>query len=399
MPFYDEWTMFDKGGLSSTFDLKWLFTLHNENFILTTKLLFWFFYLFNHWDIYTNLLFNFLFFISIVLFFCFLIEKYYIIPSGFLFILFSCILLWENHSWAICAHWHFVIFFFLLALLFLLLPPKYSWFSVIWITLSLFSYGIGIAFSLAYAGLSLYLYQVRKKMHYFILFTVVSLLSVLWFILIWSSHPTENTVLTMPFEPAFWNYFLNLFSLGFGFLQKEFLIGLVYLCFTLALFYFSFQKFKTSKERELLMVVFFFFMGLLGAISLISAGRAKIESVLKTTRYAEITLFFLCVAYILLFKLVQSGQKRVYFGIFILTLVGLFYPFRKHFRFDIAYLGNFYQKRLLKECVKNYYQANDFSKCKDFEYFLTKEGFERAKNLNLSFYQKISKELQIENPK
>lgn len=387
VPYHDEWNFFDTNGLDTSLNWSWLFSFHNEHIITTTKLFTFLLYKLNQWDVRIHQIINFGIYIFTASTICYLIESRQKVPSGILFIILSSIIPWENHSWGFQVQFHFFVLFTFLG--FYSLDSKYFYFSPIAMILSILSISAGVLFGfgyILYAGYLAYLYRERRVQYGFI----IGLIALILISYLYSQPSLVGVPKTLPNELLFWNFYSNLVSLAFGFAWiKNNFYGYLYMVLItgIVLAYFHHCFWYERDEFNHSILTFFLLFSTTLTLAGITFSRAKMPSFFKTGRYAEVSILLLITSWIFIYKFIERKSLQKY--LYIPALLIFFYPYRDDYRIDLVYIPQHYERKLLVDCMKKYYQTN-ILKCEDnFKDFVTRERLDRIKTLNLSIYREF----------
>lgn len=227
VPFWDEWDQLS--GLSSRLDLSWLWSLHNEHRIVTTRFLIWLLYHFDGWNLITGLWVNYAVYLVIPAL-IFMIARqdsnggqWALVP--FLIFFFSNAGV-ENDVWGFQIQWRFFVVFLLLAVL-LLFDEKQRWVAilagVLCLVLSMVSLASGIPAAVAligvYAGFRVYRMcaglPIGRELRGLALPGLLVAGAVAVWLIGWHKNP-GHPPLVLPTHRLFWVHFLSQISLVTG---------------------------------------------------------------------------------------------------------------------------------------------------------------------------------------
>jgi len=404
LPFWDEWEMLNPNGLSRHLDLGWLFRQHTDHRIVLTKLQIWILYHLNGWDLRTQQGINFFVFGGLIATLFKVCQKtaptmpFWVLSPFLLFCLSP--LPSESHAWAFESQFHFMLLFIFWTMHFLFSPtqnPKIQVLALSCLVLAMFSISGGITAALG--GLSVYavyslLRGVRKNTlrQEFIRLSIVLLFftaaGVSW--LIGFQRPVNLPPKMLFHKAAFWDFFFNLISFGFGFEWQFWPLG--FFCFLLVGLPFGLLFLRALRAKKDPIDSSWSYLSvtscLLMILLTITIGRAAWGvGTSKTVRYAEFAVLLLPLTAAAWWNLLKTRivlRNGILITLFLVAMIGLsdnwsFEPYRKVQR----------SQRQGVECVKAFYLSGGGADCtvtsnKNLTPFLI-----RAKELNLSFYRKI----------
>ncbi len=398
IPFQDEWKYFEPWHpmcFPETLSLKWLLTRNNEHHLFFTHLMSW-----------INLkLFGMNFTIQKIinyLIFGFLLalinrlknqlvghDKFIYFPVFLIFTLSPIVA--ENHTWAFQTPFHFVLIFFILLvtqLSFNDLSVKRSATILLISNMAMYSLASGVVFSaVCILFRSIYLSEAEEtisaklsyRLHILLLLTVIGLSVILWFLGYHKPDAALNR--TWPSELAFWDYFLNLLSFGFGFSSMNIVPGIFLSVFTLLPVVLMLVDKKTRTRPEVISISAAI-TGLITVLLIISFGRAGLGEP-KTSRYAEFAIFIIPFVSIAWWLLLEKSKWRAHvLGVFWLVCSGSFYNSWDEWSEDKYHYAHQADSETL-ECVERYYSGNGDGKCQGF--WMEPEDLDFARKLNVHF--------------
>ena len=231
LPFWDDWAAFDGDHHPASVDAAWLFARHNEHRMATLKLFIWAQFQMNGWNVRTHLLLAFLIYglCVVVLTWCcsrWMQAAPWLMPCFVPFLLTP--LSWFNHFMAFTASVHIWLLFFLVGV-YLLFAVRQRWLWLLLgclsLVLAIYTWAAGfvtalivlIAFSIFKAIRARRTSDITRRLELFQL--VISLLIVGAALLVWLQgyqKPRRHPPLTLPYKPAFWDFFLNVVASGLG---------------------------------------------------------------------------------------------------------------------------------------------------------------------------------------
>lgn len=396
IPFKDEWVYLKPGHplcLPENMNLNWLFSRISEHTIVMTNLLTWINFKLFGLDFYKQKIINYLLFT--VLLVALLRLKNRIIGKAsfrmfpaYLFFLLSPIAV-ENHTWGFQSQIHLVLLFFVLLLIYMqsnLLTAGKTIFFVTVAILAVYSFAAGVILALVcliFRNLQIISSITTEKierrtglLHAAISTVIIGVVIAAWFA--GYQKPDYIPPGTWPTEAAFWDYYLNMLSFGFGVDSQNLLPGVFFLLFSIfpiAVFLYD----KKSRLNPDLLSISAAIIAILAVLASISFGRASLGGA-KTSRYAEISFLlipFVSMAWWLLLK--NSPAKNIALS---LLWLACFCSYLDNWS-PALYLEVFQADRSVQDCVSNYYRFGSDAVCQ--EYWITPAHLERAKQLKIHF--------------
>ncbi len=437
LPYWDEWESLRTGALNHTLSLSWLFRFHNEHCIVLTKLLTWILFQTCDWNFPVALVINYLIFVTLVLtlltfqpkasreervqflwFFPFLFSM---VPS-------------DNHASHFQSQFHFMILFTLLAarLLFRAQPTHVTFGAgIACAVVAIFSMAGGVPAALtligvfwlrqllllpeteAAAGIAAGItrseqraFQGKKSWIAGALLSVSLLLA----IGVWRQGyhaPAAHPAFLYPNSWQFYEFLLNSVAYGFGVGRISTLRGafcLAWILIPLAL------NLKNAKQRQnpdtwALLGASLALLAMIGAITM---GRgAGGPSQAKAPRYGEIALFLMPLSLLAwkqwLRSFTPSVRRRFMAGAWALLALSFSHQYRFSYYQELES-----RKKEAIPCILNYYEQSASGASTHSDGFCPQvypapleECLERARELNVSFYQelKLHHSLQLWEPK
>jgi len=208
--------------------------------------------------------------------------------------------------------------------------------------------------------------------------TIVGGASVLWFK---GYHkPLHHPPLALPTTPQFWDFFLNVTSLGFGFNAVHMLPGILCLVLVLTPLVILLMN-RETRARTSSWQVIAGTVAILVSLAAISLGRGNLGGP-KAPRYAEIAGLLIPLSVCAWWRAIRDGRRRVV--ILSLVWVILFVAHRDNWRFDI-YREQEMVRRAGLDCIRSYYEGEGEPVCP--EVFPRPMGgfLDRARGLELNF--------------
>jgi hypothetical protein len=404
VPFLDDWHLLRKDGLPAGFSLSWLFAFHNEHRIVPTKLIYLLSLHATGLDLRILQLLNFALYGLLLLFVAWFAKR--IEPQlpvwvlfGFLIFLLSPFIN-ENHLWAFQSSFHLSLLFFLAAVYFLFCREQRA--------RSLLA-GAGLAILCCYSlasgmasGLVLLLmFSLFKLSRLFsapdraqrwrelgqLSLVVVPLLAAqaLWFV--GFQRPGSHPSLALPYTLSFWKSLAGLVSLGFGFSTARAGRDAFYFLLVLAPLVGGLWRAR-GRMPVSLWAISTVILGLIGCLSSIAVGRANMGPGGRFHRYGEMSMMLIPFS-VLAWSFFLKDKARLKTVMLVSLWLFCAFGFRHSWSLFSVY-GRIAQARSEGiECLKNYYEHGGEAVCpRSYPYPLA-EPLEAAKDLNLSFYQKI----------
>jgi hypothetical protein len=417
VPFWDGWENLRPGGLSSELNLSWIFTAHNVHIIVPTRIETWMLYRLNHWDIEFNLWLNFFIWGSLVLMTFLVMRRFSGGLSTSLLLLFTAFQLsaisWENHGWAFQSQFHWCLLFLMMSL-YLLFDPKQRGFSLSLgstsLVFCLFSFGAGIAgsFGLMFGFLA---YRVARSYSLDIsvrrqerIQTLTALCIYLGGVFLWAALMSNVDVpsgpLAFPYHARFWKFFLRLASVGYGFHESSWpfvqlvaihrhlhlLVDLLLIALLVLPGFLLARRFRKVNVQEF--ATLSGMLAVLGMLAAISMGRANFILTAQNSRYSEIAVLLVPFGMLAWQHALTQRPRLRTASFWILTSICLvgFYdnwdyrtPYRDWSTGRIRGVGR----------VVNYYEKGGSSRIPMLYLWDLRPMLERAKDLEVSFYQRL----------
>lgn len=367
IPYRDSWQLI----AGDSFKLSWLLRPHNEHFIFLSKLQVLLFYKLSFWNVELQLWSN-LFIYVLALFALFSLFKDKVLIA---LVFGLCNLNWENLSWEFQSCFHFFILFSVLTVIGI---KNKNYFLAILSNLCLvLSFSAGVGAALVFSFISL---RSNKKLALFLFLPC----------LLYVFNGKSGAALVLPNDQRFWDFFLNLVSLGFGFETYSWILGLS--CLALVTtpidFHKIFSKDENRKEFSAASVLALAILASLAIIAMGRAGNADLNIWSKGSRYFEIASLLVPCGLVLwtefLAKYLSEKNSIIWGYVFlILPLIGTY----NNWDYSI-YSWIAQQKTIGRECVRNYAQGNHANSeifCKTLWAGESSKQIAIAKELKLSF--------------
>jgi len=307
---------------------------------------------------------------------------------AFIFFLLSPIAV-ENHSWAFQSQIHFVLLFFVLMLAHMhenVFSSKETAIFLAASCLALYSFAAGALFvltCLAFRNLQTISLltadkaERQKRVRNAVTCTLImGGVSALWFL--GYEKPDFLPPRTWPNEIAFWDYFLNTLSFGFGVDSLNLYIGIIFLILVIAPLCFFVADHKKYLKPDVLCIS----AGIIAVIAVImsvSFGRANIGYP-KTSRYVEISFMLIPFTAMAWWLLLRNSpfQKALLFFLWMACFIGYLDNWT-----PAQYLEAYNADRYTLDCVTNYYTAGGDAACQD--HYITPAHLEYARKLKVNF--------------
>lgn len=323
VPFMDEWDFFWPQGLSRELSWAWLFSFHNEHRIVPTRLLAWLNLNLVGLDFALQKALNHL------LFGCLLIAivrfKNRVAGPGdflgfpaFLAFLFSSLAV-ENHLWAFQSQFHLVLLFSVLAVPYACAEKRSAGGTTafcLYLVLAMYTISAGVVLAAVYLACAAIFTAAHVARHPVdrragVRFVVIgAVVIVVGIVLNRAGYgPAGWTPPRIyPFEALFWEHFLNIVSLGFGFQQLSLGVGVACLALTIAPLA-MLLRCRETRWRQSTWQLVTGILGILAMLATISVGRAYFAAP-KTSRYAEVGFMLVPYASLAWWLALRPGRVR-----------------------------------------------------------------------------------------
>ena len=409
VPFWDEWEYLRANEFPAGFRWAWLWEQHNEHRIVTTKLWTLAFLHLTNWNLVGMQIANFLVYLLGVASFIPLGRRLVPTVPAWVWGAFALFLLsprvHENHLWAFQSQFHFVWMFTGLAaaLIFTAQPScRRTLLGALAATLAALSLSGGVVAIVAlmtcysvfrvgraWSGPKSGRWRELGDLGLFVLPTLAV-------IALWLSDyvkPAGHPPVTLPHEAAFWAYFVNIVSHGFGFDSTSLTIGAACTALVAAplLLLILRDRGRFDPAMATLVAMVAAATAVLASITMGRAGFGQLGQA-KSSRYAELAglLLPLCA---LAWALVLADKPRLRAG----ALTGLWLLCLAAFVPSWNYVahGQGEQARRLAgvACAKDYYEGRKpDGNCPTIYPAPIPERLDAARSLNLSFYRHLSRQ-------
>jgi len=421
VPWWDEWEMFTPGALPAGLSWNWLVARHNEHLIATSKFLVWLLYHLNGWNVAFHIILNFLIYSAILVWlfrFAKMATPKLALPTLAWFVVFLLSTLpQENHFFAFQTCFHFVLLSFFLTVELLFFGPATltrTAFGALSGVFCVFSMSVGPGMM----GVLLPIYLVRlwiaretrgtsgasaRFIDSRFLRSAIVVLPIAASVLYWylSLPPKDHSLMTPPWRPEFWNFFLNHVSSGFAFGSMSLVWGVICLSVVLVPVVGPFVRAvrkrtaPTATDWALLVLT----GGLLACSALIALGRARyiaeVFNAPKASRYSELSIFLIPFAVMAWANFLGARAREL--KVLLVTLwVFCFFPFADLWKFKV-YRNKSREHVAGTQCLRDYYLNGGSGNCP----YLYPNGpiavhLENARKLNASFYRRYGR--PRENP-
>lgn len=395
VPILDEWFLFEKDGLILGWSSKFLFAFQNEHRLLITRIFYWLNYQIFDLNFKYQIIFDVFLFAAMVAMSYWLIVRKNGLQGNLAALLglgvFAANLPYEIHSWAVLSNMAVVMMALLVGTYLLFYSKKSLVLGLACLLFFLAIYSFAGAMSAVvvilffYVAASILEWRPRRVIQSLVVAAAMALAIGLWFLGYQKNpgHPPYQ----MPWSAAFWDYFIELTSLGFGYTQPNRWIS--WLCLFLvvlslgAALYRS-RRFKQDSSAVLFLSVFC--LGILAMMASISLGRAGFGVFqAKSSRYSLLPMFLpmLSVAF---FSFVP--KLRILGS----TVIGLVVVFGIWDNFSMEQYYKIRSDRLQgRYCLKKLYfrpETNPAGVCTKITIPVDlKEPLERAGKLGVNFIQ------------
>ncbi len=303
VPHMDEWNFFFAKYLSTDFSLRWLFSLHNEHRIVLTKLYTVLLFHLNRYDISVQIILNFLFFLVLIISFIYALRKTIQIPLNLLWIM--CIPLlspmaYENHLWGFQSQFHFFLFSLFWSSYLFLKSQETRHSNLFYLLgavisgLGIYSFSLGVICAIVVCIIFLckqYLTAERgKEIWVRPAIAMIPIVAILLWLIGFHKNPGHPDIV-FPWSIRFYNFYINIISLGFGITGVSLFKSLLSTFFVIGVTMLGMTKLRNRSEHRLWVPVTIN-LSLLLALAFITMGRTGFDiGHAKSSRYAEISLF------------------------------------------------------------------------------------------------------------
>jgi hypothetical protein len=404
----DEWESFGSNQLPAGLSLAGLFAQHNEHRLVTTRLLVWFQYHLNGWNLKLHHLLNFVIYGFILITSGWFAKEAAPEIHGWLILSFMIFLLspinWFNHFMGYQTNVHLWLFCFLESVFFLFSETQ-RWLDLIIgsgaAVLSTYSMAGGVASSLVLVVMyGLFnVFRMRssresrgKARRFTQLIFVAGFLGatiLLWLVNYRTLPYTPPPAL--PYEWKFWGHFLNLVAFGFGVDRLASIPGAFYLFIILTpiLAIIRINKFNLSIGQWR---VFVSTLGVLAVLASVSCGRAGFGiDQAKQSRYFEFGMLLIPLSVVNWAFLIQ-GRHRLKVAVMAGLWMFCFLGFRNNWNDFQNYKLEAAQRKVGLKCLRAYYEGTGDGYCPTiYPVPIPTTLLENAKALNVSFFRKMTR--------
>lgn len=369
IPYMDEWELFRENSFLFNPSLTSLFEQHNEHKLVIPKL-FFYVYMLLGFNIKNLQIFNFLYFILLVVTYFKFSNLFsnklllFIITLGLL-----SPLNFENHFWPFQIQWHLVLLFIIVSC-HTIQKEKKNYLDLILAAvlpfLTIFSLGSGLVASFILLIFVLFnlLKEIKKKNVISLVFNLLYSLSTLFSVFLYLnsySKPQNHPNLVFPYKFEFWQHFMSILSLGIGnFENTSTYLGILVLLYSIVILTtILINKIVLDKFQKFLFVFLTILGAMLATISLSRAGFGYEQGL--SSRYFEFSIFYFSSAITLglslKLKYINVFSKLLLFIFFILII--------KNYNFEKFYYPLNIQRSKGKECINLILQKKIGDICAD----------------------------------
>lgn len=390
LPHWDEWGMV--AGVLQTVSGQpaWLGMLHNEHFILPTKLSILALYFLNGWNITFNLAVNYLGFMALLGVFPSFARRTGDKYPAFLFFFLVFLLSprnFESHYLPAQSCAHFFLGFSLAATA-CLFGERQTWattaLGACCLVMSCLSLASGAAASAAILLVFTVFKLRRAEFAQLAVAWVIGGAGLVYFFQALKSAGIASGVLSSVLSGAVWAYWLSLISFPFGVGSLAWALGLFCLLLVLVPFALQYHRLSAARGgaewRVLALTV-----GVLAALGSVALGRASFPESARSSRYFEFGMYLLpacVVAWSWVLETQVKRRRQVLVGLWGLALIS----FWNEWHFDIyRQLYEVRQESIV--CVRRYFETGVREVCPTTAPVWI--DFEQSRRLGLSFVKKL----------
>jgi hypothetical protein len=408
IPFWDEWEAITPGGLLAEPSLAQILLLQNEHRIVTTKVLTLLLYEIDGWNLVTHQALNFIIYDFIVGALVYLVKKSVPQLPGWIILIFAVFLLTlrniESHFMGWQTSYHCSLLFFFLGIWFLF-DEKQSWLKILvgvffsWLAIYSLLGGL-IESAVALFGYSLFKFfrirdnDKRRREILQLLFVWLAIGGAIGLYFVDYVKPGYHPQYTLPFEPKFWAYFLNLLSGGFGYISLNLLPGfLIFIFLIVPIIGVILKRGRSVPPNAWIIIVSI--LAVAACLASISMGRAGFGAEqAKASRYSELVTVLIPLS-VGMWAVFLDNRERLRNFVLLAFWLFCFVGFFKFWNFPKGYRLFAEDRRLGFQCVKDYYHRGNDGNCPTIYPAPIADRLELAKTLKLSF----SEEATAENDK
>lgn len=401
IPHADEWENLVEHALPSGFNWQFIFAFHNEHRVVFTKLMNYLFLYISDWNLKFQILGNYFVWVMLVVFLMYVQKKYILNSTKGIWILIfflSSPLLIENHTWGFQSCFHFYLLFGLLSIFTLIrsqanIEQRDSKLGLDFMVasllalFSLYSFAAGMFFAaICLVMMVIKLLSIKRVSHANRALGLIALIMLclgmgLW--LVGYEKPMHHPSMMMPYKWAFWTFFTNLISLGFGYKTESIFIAFVAGGIVLFVLLKSWRKALQFRE-PFFVFAFFSSLALLGSILSMTLSRAGFGlGQAKVSRYSEVGVLLMLFVGWLLWDYCRVSQNRAriykYFIWFVFLGFAGDYSYSRYFAISTERSGTI-------DCILKYYKGENPTAYCPSSYPGSLAGkLEVAKKMNLSW--------------
>lgn len=408
IPSDDEWSVFRS---PAPFSLSWILSQHNEHRIVTTKFVIWLLYQLTGWNLRAHIILNFIIFGVTVGWLIWVVRqleprmRLWVILSFAVFLLSP--VLWMNHLIGLQVCFHFWLLSLLISTYFLFGSIQ-TWrrlaIGVLATIVSLYSLGTGMIsgptviflFCVFKVDRAVSAPSRQERAHEikqlgFVAVAAVSAI-VVWFV--GFLKPNNSRGLALPFAVSFWRQFLNLVAFGFGIDRISSVLGGICLLIVVVPVVMQVIQ-KRGKLSTAQWTINVTVIAIVFTLASVAAGRAPFGiEWSKTSRYAEIGMPLIILSAVSWSCLLQ--RRKI---IRVPVLVSLWFfcliSFSNNWSFH-TYREVAATKRIGALCAQVYYANGGDGLCPHLWPTSLAAPFDRARQMNLSFYREISARIEFD---
>jgi hypothetical protein len=402
IPYWDDWAMFAGDDHPASLSWSWLQQQHNEHRIATTRLLVWLQYQLNHWNYPFSLLVNFIIYGVLLVALAWFAHRakalsLWIILAFIIFLL-SPINAF-NHSMALQSAFHFYVLFFILSCALLFGDQqklRHLVLACLAAILCIYSLAGGLV-SILFVLFGYSLFKLlrsakggrderrRELLQLAMVVGIVGSAMVLW--IVGYTKPPRHPPIVYPHQIRFWLFFVNLVSLGFGYMKVHSSIGLVAFLIVVVPLAGMFRQ-NRNNHLKLNWAMAIAVLGIFANLASISAGRAGfgVETA-KSSRYFEFVMPLVIISAVNWAIFLRDRRRlkiAVVVGLWLFTGVA----FTRKWDFSY-YQSNEALRRTGAACVRAYYQHLGDGRCPTLYPDSLQPFLEQGRRLNASFYRDL----------
>jgi hypothetical protein len=408
VPFWDEWGILELEALPAGFTFGWIFTQANEHRIVLTKLSSWgLFYLNGHNHVLSMAI---TYALYGVLLACIVVFARKMVPHLPLWVVLAFIVFlltpinWENNFWGFESSFRFAVLFTLLASYFLFSEPQTGLrlaLGVVMSVLAIYSFfsGLVAVSTLIVVFAAFKVMRARRfdgsqrRAEYAQVVAVgTTLLIFIGLYFVDYDATRRHWQLALPHEAAYWKFFVNLVSWGFGFETDSAVLGALCLLLVVApiALHFWHKRLHVAGSSWAILAIS---LSMLVVLATIASGRAHLSPRAKISRYADFATMlvpFTAFAWAVFLKDRLNLKKYALVGLWLFCCVGFSY---KWLWFPVYGVERKSRQQGV-ECIKSYYENGGQALCPTIYPRPIPGLLDNAKRLNFSFYREIENTLE-----